>query len=79
MPFDYQKVRDILACPKCRVSLMMHNDLLVCANADTRCSYPIVDGIPRLLSEEAGELDVEEWNRAMQQNAGDGPPGKVSD
>jgi uncharacterized protein YbaR (Trm112 family) len=66
MEFDFQKVRDILACPKCKSALVLTDKALVCVNPDERLSFPILDGIPRLLVDEAKELTTEEWSRVMQ-------------
>ncbi|MBS1713201.1 MAG: Trm112 family protein [Armatimonadetes bacterium] len=44
---------DILACPRCddRPKLELKEDKLVCPSCG--CSYPIVDGVPHLLPEDA--------------------------
>lgn len=48
---------DILACPLCKGPLQLHRDegLLVC-RAD-RLGFPIRDGIPMMLEEEARHLE----------------------
>lgn len=61
MPFDFDAVADILACPQCRGKLLPFDDALVCDSCERRLSFPIVDGIPRLLVEESTELSDEEW------------------
>ena len=43
----------ILACPKCRTAVVQEDDALQCANKDCRLRYPIRDGIPIMLIEEA--------------------------
>ena len=50
------KLLDILACPLCKGPLQYHRSqqLLVC-RAD-RLAYPIRDGIPVMLEEEARQL-----------------------
>jgi uncharacterized protein YbaR (Trm112 family) len=52
-----QELLQILACPKChsRVELNQARDGLVCATCRVR--YPIEDGIPVMLIEEAVPLD----------------------
>ncbi|HHZ83185.1 MAG TPA: Trm112 family protein [Nitrospirales bacterium] len=52
-----QSLLEILACPKCKgeVALTQKKDGLVC-NA-CRLIYPITDGIPVMLVEEANPLD----------------------
>ena len=65
MPFDYEKVKNILACPRCKSSLVHDGDSLVCVNPEAMYSYPIVDDIPRLLPDEATQLSAEQWGEAM--------------
>ena len=42
---------DVLACPACKVSVQLEDDKLVCEKCKRR--YPIRDGIPVMLLEEA--------------------------
>ena len=42
---------DILACPVCKVKVRLEGDGLVCD--DCRRRYPIEDGIPIMLADEA--------------------------
>lgn len=65
MTFDYEKVKNILVCPKCHAELVHESDSLVCVNPDERCRYPIVDDIPRLLADEATSVDPGEWHELM--------------
>jgi uncharacterized protein YbaR (Trm112 family) len=46
---------DILACPKCRAPLRADEgaEELACTNADCGLVYPVRDGIPVLLIDEA--------------------------
>lgn len=55
-----KKLLDILACPLCKGPLEYHKDRaeLVC-KAD-RLAYPIRDGIPVMLEEEARRIAPEE-------------------
>jgi uncharacterized protein YbaR (Trm112 family) len=53
-PFDVA-VLELLACPACRASLSVQEQRLVCATCGR--GYPIVDGIPVLIAERAGETD----------------------
>ena len=46
-----QKLLDILACPACKTAVKLEADRLVCAQCGRR--YPIRDGIPVMLIEEA--------------------------
>jgi uncharacterized protein YbaR (Trm112 family) len=43
----------ILACPKCKAPLARQADRLVCTRPGCRLRYPIRDGIPILLIDEA--------------------------
>jgi len=54
------KLLDILVCPICKGALVFHreNQELVC-KAD-RLAYPIKDGIPVMLEEEARKLGADE-------------------
>ena len=42
---------EILACPACKTPVTLENDRLVCSQCGRR--YPIRDGIPVMLIEEA--------------------------
>jgi uncharacterized protein YbaR (Trm112 family) len=55
-----KKLLDILACPLCKSSLIYKKDQqeLIC-KAD-RLAFPIRDGIPVMLEDEARELSNEE-------------------
>lgn len=66
MAFDFKKSRSYLVCPKCHADLVLDGDSLVCTNPDVRLMYPVLEGIPRLLVEEATELTPEAWKAAMQ-------------
>jgi uncharacterized protein YbaR (Trm112 family) len=48
-----QDLLDILVCPKCKTSVVQEGDTLRCTHADCGLSYPIRDGIPVMLIEEA--------------------------
>ncbi len=45
------KLLEILACPVCKTEVKLQNDRLVCVKCGLR--YPIRDGIPVMLPEEA--------------------------
>ena len=45
------KLLEILACPACKTAVRLEEDRLVCAQCGRR--YPIRDGIPVMLIEEA--------------------------
>ena len=48
-----KELLEILVCPKCKTSVRLENYKLVCANAQCGLRYPIRDGIPVMLIEEA--------------------------
>lgn len=43
----------ILRCPKCKHAVAVENDRLVCTNASCGLRYPVRNGIPVMLVEEA--------------------------
>jgi uncharacterized protein YbaR (Trm112 family) len=48
-----QDLIPLLRCPKCRHSVTLRNDRIVCGNADCGLRYPVREGIPVMLIEEA--------------------------
>jgi len=52
------KLLEILVCPLCKGKLAVRTDELIC-KAD-RLGYPIKDGIPVMLEEEARKLPPQE-------------------
>jgi uncharacterized protein YbaR (Trm112 family) len=44
---------EILACPQCRAAVRENGDFLECTNAECGLRYPVRDGIPIMLIEEA--------------------------
>jgi uncharacterized protein YbaR (Trm112 family) len=46
-----KKLLDILACPACKADVNLESEWIVCAGCGRR--YPIRDGIPVMLIEEA--------------------------
>jgi uncharacterized protein YbaR (Trm112 family) len=44
---------EILACPKCKAPVKEEGDHIVCTNPECGLRYPIRDGIPVMLIEEA--------------------------
>ncbi len=60
-----QELLDILVCPKCRQAVRQEADALACSNNDCSLRYPIRDGVPVMLIDEAAapppgdELDSE--------------------
>ncbi len=56
-----QKLLEILVCTKTHSSLVLQGDELI--SKDARLAYPIRDGIPIMLIEEARELTQEELEK----------------
>lgn len=48
-----KELLEILACPKCKSPVKEENDKLICQNPACGLRYPIRDGIPVMLIEEA--------------------------
>ena len=60
-----QGLLDILACPESKVPLVQVGDWLYSTDPETRRRYPIRDGIPIMLIEEAETVSAEEFERIM--------------
>ena len=58
---------DILACPESKAPLVQVGDWLYSTDPKTRRRYPIRDGIPIMLIEEAQTVPREEFERVMAQ------------
>jgi uncharacterized protein YbaR (Trm112 family) len=48
-----KELLDILVCPKCKTPVVQEGDGLRCTNTDCALVYPIRDGIPVMLIDEA--------------------------
>jgi uncharacterized protein len=48
-----EELIEILACPACKTKVVLENDYLVCQNRACGLQYPIRDGIPVMLIDEA--------------------------
>ncbi|QDU11820.1 Trm112 family protein [Gimesia aquarii] len=68
MSFDPQHLQDIIACPKTKAKLVRDGDFLVSIDPASRLRYPIKDGIPVMLVEEATKVPQEEWAEIMKRN-----------
>lgn len=55
-----RKLLDILVCPVCKGPLVYKKDKLELICKGDRLAYPIKDGIPVMLEEEARELPADE-------------------
>jgi len=58
---------DILVCPITHAPLVQAGDWLYSTDPVTRHKYPIVDGLPLMLVDEARVATPEEFNRIMAQ------------
>lgn len=56
---------EILRCPQCHSRVVEDGDQLVCTDRDQRLAYPVRDGIPVMVADEASELTLEEWDAVM--------------
>jgi uncharacterized protein YbaR (Trm112 family) len=54
------KLLEILACPICKGPLQYHRDAEVLVCRADRLAYPVRDGIPVMLEEEARALGLED-------------------
>lgn len=68
MSFDPQNLQDIIACPKTKAKLVCEGEFLVSVDPATRLKYPIQDGIPVMLIDEAIEVPQEEWADIMKRH-----------
>ena len=59
---------NILVCPLSKAPLIQRGDWLYSTDAQTRRRYPIRDGIPIMLIDEAEQVDENEFNRVMASN-----------
>ena len=65
MPFDYNAVKDLLACPQSHSPLLLVGDSLICADENCRLKFIIRDEIPILLLDEATEMTEADWREAV--------------
>ena len=55
----------ILVCPESHAPLVQVGDWLYSTDPATRKRYPIRDGIPIMLMDEAETVEQTEWNRVL--------------
>ena len=48
-----QELLEILACPKCKADVKLEGDRIICTNPKCGLRYPVRDGIPVMLIDEA--------------------------
>ena len=56
-----RKLLDILVCPVTKGTLIYDKNKEELISKPARLAYPIRDGIPIMLEDEARQLDEEEW------------------
>lgn len=64
-----KELLEILVCPQSKAPLRQVGDWLYSTDAETRQRYPIRDGIPIMLIEEAQTVSPEEFERVLGQSA----------
>ncbi len=57
---------EIMVCPVSHAPLQQVGDFLVSTDPATRLRYPIKDGIPVMLEEEAEEMSPDDWRSALE-------------
>ena len=48
-----KELLEIMACPKCKADVRLENDKIICTNPECGLRYPIRDGIPVMLIDQA--------------------------
>ena len=48
-----KELLEILACPKCKAVVKLEGEKIICTNTQCGLRYPIRDGIPVMLIDEA--------------------------
>jgi uncharacterized protein YbaR (Trm112 family) len=48
-----EELLEILACPRCKTEVKLEGETIVCTNPQCGLRYPIRDGIPVMLIDEA--------------------------
>ena len=65
MTQESKRLDDLWRCPQCRGVLVRQPTALTCRGAACRLSFPLVDGIPVMLVDQATELLPEDWQAAL--------------
>jgi len=72
--YELGRLADLIACPECHAKLVVGNrsseagesaESLVCTGSACRLSYPVREGIPMLLVDEAESLEDSAWQAAV--------------
>ena len=78
--YELGRLADLIACPECHAKLVVGNrsseagesaESLVCTGFGCRLSYPVREGIPMLLVDEAESLEESAWQAAVGAAVGD--------
>jgi uncharacterized protein YbaR (Trm112 family) len=77
--FNYDAIKDLICCPKTRAPLVYSGRALVSCDPHSRLQYPIVDGFPILLVDEATALSSDDWAAIMSQAGHDSVTGEKQD
>ncbi len=64
------KLLDILACPICKGTLIYDKEAEELDCVRDRLGYPVRDGIPIMLEDEARKLSLEETDRLRKKGSG---------
>ena len=65
-----KELLDILACPLSKAPLVQVGNWLYSTDPDTRRRYPIRDGIPIMLIDEAEQVHEDEFTRILAEARG---------
>lgn len=52
-------------CPQCHGPLAIRKDSFLCRASSCRLEYPVVDGIPVMLIDQAQQLTEDAWTTAL--------------
>ena len=63
--FDLGDLVELIVCPECHGQLVVTGQSLVCSSGECRLSFPVREGIPVLLVDEAETLEQAEWQVAV--------------
>ena len=69
--YDLASLSDLVACPGCQGQLFVTSESLVCTERMCRLSFPVREGIPVLLIDEAELLEEANWHAVVGDRAVD--------
>jgi uncharacterized protein YbaR (Trm112 family) len=67
MPEIDKEFLSILVCPETHAPLVLSGEWLYSTDPGTRRRYPIRDGIPIMLIDEAESVDETEWKKVVEE------------